>query len=543
MSHQTMTPPRRPSEPGDAGRVSRNELEWRIRELEEQVRRLERERREFRLLADARDLGDDERWRRQVQEYLRERQERLVILRDGRICPPGEVPPEAILDLQELTRWRSALAEAVGLQSLLFLRHDIGFREANNSPLQIPALLHCPADCRVRLAELVQGWAHRLDLAVPDRCPGCGAKLTALPLVLEDERERAVLGWLVAHDLPAPGTAHRRLLGLVASWASRRASDEYRLQLHMVQQMTLVAIAAAHSERQREEADRIREALLERTRDQQALTAAKRELEEAYAQASRAIREAERTNRNKSLFLAAMSHEIRTPLTCVIGFADLLTLPTISQQEAAEFAQSIKRSGQVLLSLINNILDLTKIEAGRLELDRQPYRPAAVVRDVVEILGPGAREKGLYLRTECDPDLPDEAVGDATRLGQILMNLVGNAVKFTRQGGVTVRCRAEGEAAEWLVLEVEDTGEGIPAHLQERIFEPFTQLGGEKARQAGTGLGLAIARQLSRTMGGELTVESEPGRGARFICRIPRVLPESAGSDDDSGAAADPGSR
>ena len=526
MTQRILTPPAGPARRAAAADTER--LRWRVAELEEQVRRLERERREFALLAEQRALDGDTAWRDEIAAYLRERAERLTILRDGRPVPRRAVPPEAVLDLLELTRWRQTLGEALELATLVFLRDETGFREANNSPLQVAALIRCPAACRQALADAAHGWDHRVGARpVPTRCPACGRSLAAAPLALGEGEEQAVLGWLVAHDLPAPAAPHRRLLALAARWFSRRAEDEYLLQLHMVRQMSLVAMADAHSRRSREEARRLREEVADLSRRGEQRARALQDLEAAYRQARETLQQAEKENLAKDLFLAAMSHEIRTPLTCVIGFADLLTLPGVGEAEAAEFARSIRQSGQLLLSLINNILDLSKLEAGRLELDPLPFSPAELLRRVVEILEPSARGKGLTVTVELDPSLAaEDPVGDAARLEQVLVNLVGNAVKFTREGGVTVRARRVREDGDWLELAVADTGPGIPPARREEIFEPFTQLAAGRGQPMGSGLGLAIARRLARAMGGDLTVADAPGGGSLFVCRVPwRLAP------------------
>lgn len=223
--------------------------------------------------------------------------------------------------------------------------------------------------------------------------------------------------------------------------------------------------------------------------------------------------QAEAANRAKSRFLATVSHEVRTPLNGIIGMADLL-LDTPLAPEQATYAKAVKTSGDTLLSLIEEILDFSKIESGRLDIDARPFALGAMIEDMVELLAPRAQAKGIEIAAYVDERLPERVVGDGTRLRQVLINLAGNAIKFTAEGGVAIVV----EPGIWpgdITFKVRDTGIGIAAEEQERIFQEFEQ-GDSGTAQSGTGLGLAISRQIVERMGGTISVESMVGAGALF---------------------------
>ncbi|MDF1504372.1 PAS domain-containing sensor histidine kinase [Roseisolibacter sp. H3M3-2] len=256
---------------------------------------------------------------------------------------------------------------------------------------------------------------------------------------------------------------------------------------------------------------------------------ARREAEAAVAEAR--VR-AEAASRAKSDFLARMSHELRTPLNAILGYVDLLAMglagPTSDAQR--EYLGRVEGSGRHLLTLIDDVLDVARIEAGELAVERRPASVADVVEGALALVQPQAEAKGVtaaWARGAEDPAL--RYVGDPDRVRQVLLNLLGNAIKFTPPGGrVTVRAASDADAdgAPRVALAVADTGIGIAADQQARIFEPFVQVdGGLNRRSGGTGLGLAISRQLVHLMGGELSLASAPGMGATFTLRLPASTP------------------
>ena len=265
--------------------------------------------------------------------------------------------------------------------------------------------------------------------------------------------------------------------------------------------------------------------------NQTALQRYKNQLEETVQQRTAELLlardAAQAANKAKSSFLANMSHELRTPLNAILGFSSMMRRdPQASASQCANL-DIINRSGEHLLTLINDVLEVAKIEAGRMQLEIAPFDLGSMVRDVVDMMQLRAQEKGLQLLIDQTSEFPRYIKGDEARLRQILVNLVSNAVKFTEHGGVTLRLGVKQNAREHLLIEVEDSGPGIPQEDQSRLFEPFVQLA-EGAAQRGTGLGLTITRQFVQLMGGDITVESTVGKGSLFRVNLPLELANTA---------------
>jgi len=260
----------------------------------------------------------------------------------------------------------------------------------------------------------------------------------------------------------------------------------------------------------------------ERKRAEVALAEANHELTLLLHRAEDLAFKAESATRAKTEFLAVMSHELRTPLSAVIGFSEMLTETALSEEQRS-FTDTIRDSGNHLLDLVNDILDFSSMERGGITVESSRIALADLVESGCIKARKSAADKGLEFRCEIAPGVPEQITGDGRRIRKILVNLLGNAVKFTSAGAVVLRVEESSDSSRRaLDFSVEDTGPGIPAATVYDLFQPFTQADSTMSRAfGGTGLGLAISRRLAEAMGGKLTVTSAPGRGSTFTLRVP----------------------
>ncbi|MBY0316509.1 MAG: response regulator [Bdellovibrionales bacterium] len=235
--------------------------------------------------------------------------------------------------------------------------------------------------------------------------------------------------------------------------------------------------------------------------------------------------QAEEASQIKSLFLANMSHEIRTPIAAILGFVEILKDKNTSEEDKIKFLNTISRSGEALVTIINDILDISKVEAGKLEIDKRAFSLQALLQDLQMLLKLRSEEKGISLNFVQKGEIPDRVYSDPARLRQILLNIVGNAIKFTDRGGVTVSYSAEGDQ---LAFSIRDTGIGIPDAERSKLFKPFSQVDlSIRKNHGGTGLGLVLSRKLAQLLGGDVSLEESKlkGAGSTFLVKVALELP------------------
>jgi signal transduction histidine kinase len=362
---------------------------------------------------------------------------------------------------------------------------------------------------RLKMGEGITGWAaeHRMPVALSSGASH-DRRFKAVPALIEDTYEAF---------LCVPLLDRGETIGVVNVHHLERHqhSAEESSAISCIGELMSSAIAkkmlegenarlAEHDRQLQHDRDKLEEAVAKRTV----------ELQAANEQLRAAKEKAEDMARLKSAFLANMSHEIRTPMNAMLGMTGLV-LDSELTAEQREFLQIAKDSADALLTLINDILDFSKLDAGKVTLARSEFDVRKAIGEAVAALAPPARQKGLELTHSIAAGVPQTVVGDSGSLGRVLMNLIGNAIKFTSEGQVAVSVVID--AADTLHLTITDTGIGIPASRQASIFDPFVQADGSHTRRyGGTGLGLAICSELVGLMGGRIWVESEPGKGRAF---------------------------
>jgi signal transduction histidine kinase/CheY-like chemotaxis protein len=311
---------------------------------------------------------------------------------------------------------------------------------------------------------------------------------------------------LVSEEFSITSYANRQITFLLTSGEPLEADDGHYIHVIYLNDVTYM---------KKIEADRLKQALEEQ--------------KELVIQLKQAREHAESANKNKSMFLANVSHEIRTPLTAILGFTDLLKDGPITENERIQFVETINRNGNALTKIINDVLDLSKVEANCLELEKIEVSPQLLLQDVVLQFEAKARNKNIYLNLEIQNELPHSILSDSVRIQQVLSNLLSNAIKFTDKGGVVVQVKSDiKQSIAEIQIRVVDTGIGLTTEQKEKLFQPFAQAEISTTRKfGGTGLGLALSKHLSEALGGALIIEqSQKDVGSTFMFSLCADIPE-----------------
>lgn len=449
------------------------------------------------------------------------------------------------LDLR-VHAWNRTLELWTGLPSNIMCHSDLGLR--------FPKLRSPKYYQRFRevaesgLPVLFSAALHRRVLDVPARNGSPGELMVQETWV---KRVAGASGALLLMTIQDLTTEYRQLTELRND---RREMVRFQRELEKANQSLQSSLCLYARNNQRLQAEIQERAKIEQELRQQRndLIAAKdREAEHAIwlehmvKELTAARQQAETAAQTKSEFLANMSHEIRTPMTAILGYVELLREPDISEEEKLQAIETVQRNGQHLLAIINDILDISKIEAGRMTVERIPCSPRQIIEDILTLMSARAAEKKLDLKADYIGSIPEVIHTDPTRVRQILVNLIGNAIKFTSSGSVRVVSQmivSPDGAPPRLRIDVIDTGIGIREDQVRNLFHPFTQADMTMSRQyGGTGLGLAISQRLARMLGGDITVASEYGRGSCFTVTLdPGAVVVSSPPNDAVGESAAP---
>ncbi|MBN1345186.1 MAG: PocR ligand-binding domain-containing protein [Phycisphaerae bacterium] len=491
--------------------------------------------------------------RKQAEQALRESEQRLRLKLDYILSLDKESGEFSLLDLidrSDLQRIQDAFAGANGVASIISDLEGNPITEASN---------FCGVCLIIRSTELGRARcfasdrrlgekARRVMEPTYEKCHSCGFVDASAPIIVGGKH---IANWLIGQS-NVMGVDR----GRIQEYAREIGADEDAM-LQAYESMTEISLERFEKtlallwilakeistlgynnltlardnmdrkrgeERLREQAELLKFKNMELEGQREELKAQQMELVETNEALGEAKRAAESANRSKSEFLANMSHEIRTPMTAILGYTELLFDPGLSEDEQINCVRTIHQNGQHLLTIINDILDLSKIEAGAMTVERVACDPSKIVAEVASLMRGRARGKGIFFQVEHDGPIPREIRTDPTRLRQILINLIGNAIKFTETGGVRLIVKVSDDldaVNPHLRFEVIDTGIGMDEAQLKRLFKPFMQGDSSTTRRfGGTGLGLTICKRLAEMLGGDITVRSNPGEGSSVLLTV-----------------------